>query len=89
MGRRQLVRCPSVTTTTSNESAALPQHGVARLPCPRRPPSHPPAFAGNNEIDEGLLTLLQQNIEGAREAGQPEAADFMQKILTAALRYRV
>ena len=57
--------------------------------CPRRLPSHPPAFAGNNEIDEGLLTLLQQNIEGAREAGQPEAADFMQKILTAALRYRV
>lgn len=46
-------------------------------------------LAGNNEIDEGLLTLLQQNIEGAREAGQPEAADFMQRILTAALRYRV
>ena len=43
--------------------------------------------AGDNEIDEGLLKLLQQNIEAARAAGQEQPALFMEKIRDAAKRF--
>lgn len=50
------------------------------------PPGTP---AGNGEIDQGLFDLLQQNIDGARAAGQQQAAEFMEKVLVAAKRYSV
>ena len=48
-----------------------------------------PCAAGAGEIDQGLFDLLQQNIDGARQAGQSDAADFMEKVLVAAKRYSV
>lgn len=44
-------------------------------------------MAGENEIDQGLIGLLEQNISGAEAAGQKEAAEFMGKILLACRRY--
>ncbi|CAK0783772.1 hypothetical protein CVIRNUC_006972 [Coccomyxa viridis] len=44
-------------------------------------------MAGNNEIDNGLLDLLQQNIDAARSAGQAEPADFMEKVRDAARKF--
>lgn len=44
-------------------------------------------MAGANEIDQGLMDLLTQNIEGATAAGQTEAAEFMQKVQQAVGRY--
>ena len=41
----------------------------------------------NNEIDQPLIDLMSQNIHGAREAGQEEAAEFMSKINDALKRY--
>eukprot|EP00891_Asterochloris_glomerata_P000907 jgi/Astpho2/907/e_gw1.00016.225.1_t len=46
-------------------------------------------MAGNNEIDQPLLDLLQQNIEAAQAAGQEDPAKFMQKIRDAAQRYLI
>jgi hypothetical protein len=36
--------------------------------------------AGNNEIDQPLLDLLQQNIAAAKAANQEKPAEFMQKV---------
>lgn len=36
--------------------------------------------AGNNEIDQALLDLLQQNIAAAKAANQEKPAEFMQKV---------
>ncbi|KAK9909063.1 hypothetical protein WJX75_006635 [Coccomyxa subellipsoidea] len=44
-------------------------------------------MAGNNEIDTALLDLLQQNIDGAKAAGQKEPAEFMEKIRDAARKF--
>jgi len=44
-------------------------------------------MAGNNEIDQGLLDLLQQNIHAARAAGQDDPALFMEKIRDAARKF--
>jgi hypothetical protein len=38
------------------------------------------ATAGNNEIDQPLLDLLQQNIAAAKAADQEKPAEFMQKV---------
>lgn len=43
--------------------------------------------AGNNEIDSGLLDLLQENIDAAKAAGQPEPAQFMEKVRDAAKKF--
>ncbi len=43
--------------------------------------------AGNNEIDNGLLDLLQENIDAAKAAGQPEPAQFMEKVRDAAKKF--
>lgn len=43
--------------------------------------------AGNNEIDSGLLDLLQQNIDAAKAAGQTEPAQFMEKVRDAARKF--
>lgn len=42
-----------------------------------------------NQIDQGLVDLLQQNINAAREAGQEEPAKFMEKVLGAVAKYLV
>lgn len=44
-------------------------------------------MAGANELDAGLIDLLDQNVLAAREAGQEQAADFMEKVRKAANRY--
>eukprot|EP00884_Botryococcus_braunii_P010368 jgi/Botrbrau1/19332/Bobra.0073s0062.1 len=44
-------------------------------------------MAGDNEIDQPLLDLLQQNIDAARGAGQMEPAAFMEKIRDAARKF--
>jgi hypothetical protein len=46
-------------------------------------------MAAANEIDAGFFALLDQNIEGARAAGEAEAAEFMTKVKQAAARYSV
>ena len=43
--------------------------------------------AGNNEIDNGLLDLLQENIDAAKAVGQPEPAQFMEKVRDAAKKF--
>jgi hypothetical protein len=44
-------------------------------------------MAGAGEIDQALMNLLEENIAGARAAGQQEAAEFMVKVQQAAQRY--
>jgi hypothetical protein len=51
------------------------------------PPSHHDTQA--NEIDVALLDLLQQNIAAAKEAGQTEPAEFMEKVRQAAMKFMV
>ncbi|GBF91992.1 hypothetical protein Rsub_04716 [Raphidocelis subcapitata] len=46
-------------------------------------------MAEANEIDVPLMDLLQQNIDGARAAGQDEAAAFMEKVKQAASKYLI
>lgn len=62
--------------------------------CQRRRPTRPPFFppqilemAGENEIDSSLILLLEQNIAGARGAGQEDAAVFMEKVKAACTKY--
>jgi hypothetical protein len=47
------------------------------------------AMAEANEIDAALLELLQQNIAAARQAGQEEAANFMEKVRNATAKFVV
>ena len=42
-----------------------------------------------NQIDEPLLNLLKQNAAAARAAGQPEPAEFMEKIRDAARKFLI
>lgn len=46
-------------------------------------------MAGNNQIDQPLLDLLQQNISAARAGGQEEAAQFMEKIHLATKKFLI
>lgn len=46
-------------------------------------------MAEANEIDVPLMDLLQQNIEGAKAAGQAEAAAFMEKVKQATAKYLI
>jgi len=46
-------------------------------------------MAGAGEIDQALMDLMEQNIEGAEAAGQKEAAEFMTKVRQAAGRYLI
>lgn len=46
-------------------------------------------MAGAGEIDQPLMDLMEQNILGARAAGQDEAAEFMLKVQQAARRYLI
>jgi hypothetical protein len=46
-------------------------------------------MAGAGEIDQPLIDLLQQNIDGAKNGGQKEAAEFMTKVQQAAMRYLI
>lgn len=46
-------------------------------------------MAGSGEIDQPLMDLMDQNIEGAKAAGQEEAAEFMTKVQAAARRFLV
>jgi hypothetical protein len=42
-----------------------------------------------NEIDQGLVDLLSQNIEAAKAAGQTAPAEFMEKVRAAVAKYVV
>ena len=44
-------------------------------------------FAGDNQIDQPLLDLLQQNIAAAKAGGQSDAATFMEKVHDAARKF--
>ncbi|DBA65714.1 hypothetical protein WJX79_007452 [Trebouxia sp. C0005] len=46
-------------------------------------------MAESNQIDEPLLNLLKQNADAARAAGQPEPAEFMEKIRDAARKFLI
>lgn len=46
-------------------------------------------MAETNQIDEDLLNLLKQNADAARAAGQPEPAQFMEKIRDAAQKFLI
>ena len=46
-------------------------------------------MAGAGEIDQALMDLLDQNIAGAKEAGQDQAAEFMTKVKQATARYLI
>ena len=43
--------------------------------------------AGDNQIDQPLLDLLQQNIAAAKAGGQNDAATFMEKVHDAARKF--
>lgn len=57
------------------------------MPTHRRQPGC--LTAGNNEIDQPLLDLLQQNITAAKASGQDKPAEFMEKVHDAARRYMI
>lgn len=44
-------------------------------------------MAAANEIDYALMSLLQQNIDAAREAEQDSAVEFMEKVKQAAAKW--
>ena len=44
-------------------------------------------MAAENELDEPFMALLEQNIDGAREAGQADAALFMEKVRNACRKF--
>lgn len=44
-------------------------------------------LASRNEIDQQFLNLLKTNISCAKEAGQKETADYMEKLMDACERY--
>jgi len=44
-------------------------------------------MVGNNEIDKPLIALFVTNINLAREEGQEEAAEFMEKVMNACKKY--
>ena len=46
-------------------------------------------MAGAGEIDQALMDLMEQNIAGAKAAGQEEAAEFMKKVQQATMRYLI
>eukprot|EP00217_Crustomastix_stigmatica_P007547 CAMPEP_0183795142 /NCGR_PEP_ID=MMETSP0803_2-20130417/4252_1 /TAXON_ID=195967 /ORGANISM="Crustomastix stigmata, Strain CCMP3273" /LENGTH=314 /DNA_ID=CAMNT_0026039553 /DNA_START=47 /DNA_END=991 /DNA_ORIENTATION=- len=46
-------------------------------------------MVGNNEIDTAFLELLNQNIIGAKAAGNEQAAEFMHKLFEAAKKYSI
>eukprot|EP00798_Chlamydomonas_sp_ICE-L_P018933 gene18933-25500_t len=46
-------------------------------------------MAAANEIDPPLMDLLQTNVQAAREAGQEDAAKFMEKVMMACAKFFV
>jgi len=46
-------------------------------------------MAGDGEIDQALMDLLEQNIEGAKEAGREDIVEFMTKVRQAAGKYLI
>ena len=84
---------PSVTIGTCMYTTLL-SNGVQQVAACHAPTNFRPykfhsCSAGAGEIDQGLFDLLQQNIDSARQAGQSDAAAFMEKVLFAAKRYSV
>ena len=46
-------------------------------------------MAANGEIDQSLMDLLEQNIEGAKDAGRDDVVQFMTKIRQAAGKFMI
>eukprot|EP00889_Picochlorum_renovo_P001799 jgi/Picre1/28829/NNA_004226.t1 len=46
-------------------------------------------MASNGEIDQAFMDLLEQNIEGAQEAGREDVAEFMTKVRQAAGKFMI
>mmetsp|Transcript_3511 Transcript_3511/g.10215 ORF Transcript_3511/g.10215 Transcript_3511/m.10215 type:complete len:262 (-) Transcript_3511:25-810(-) len=46
-------------------------------------------MAANGEIDQAFFDLLDQNIDGAEEAGREDVVEFMQKVKVAAAKFMV
>lgn len=44
-------------------------------------------MAGDGEIDQALINLLQQNIDAARSAGQEDPVKFLEKVRDAARKF--
>ena len=44
-------------------------------------------MAAENELDEPFMALLEQNIDGAREAGQKDASLFLEKLRNACRKF--
>ena len=44
-------------------------------------------MAGDGEIDQALVNLLQQNIDAARSAGQEDPVRFLEKVRDAARKF--
>lgn len=44
-------------------------------------------MAGDGEVDQALINLLQQNIDAARSAGQEEPVKFLEKVRDAARKF--
>ena len=44
-------------------------------------------MAGDGEIDQALINLLQQNIDAARNAGQEDPVKFLEKVRDAARKF--
>jgi hypothetical protein len=46
-------------------------------------------MAAENELDEPFMALLEQNIDGAREAGQADVSLFLEKVRNACRKFAV
>jgi len=46
-------------------------------------------MAADGEIDQAFFDLLDQNIDGAEEAGREDVVEFMQKVKVAAAKFMV
>ena len=44
-------------------------------------------MAAENELDEPFMALLEQNIDGARDAGQKDASLFLEKLRNACRKF--
>ena len=69
------------------KSLPLPHPYQRRLEHIKAFPDDRIMVVGDGEVDRALMDLLQQNIDAATAAGQAQAAEFMTKIRTAAMKF--
>lgn len=86
MLRDYLTEAIEAIDVATNQVSAAPERLKKLLESPNKKDTLRD-MASNGEIDQAFMDLLEQNIEGAQEAGRDDVVEFMTKVRQAAGKF--